>query len=285
MTRGKVRDGIRGIILLMKTRFFSVLAFVVALSPLSASSADRPAALKVLMVCGGCCHDYTVQKRLISEGVTKRINVAFTVRHDDAKEAATREHKASVYSSADWAKGYDLVVHSECYGAVKETDLLERITAPHRAGLPAVFLHCSMHSYRMSEAADQWRELIGVKSTSHEKYRPLTVRVLQGTHPVMRGFPEGWITPKGDELYKVEKFHDSATALAKAYGEDTKQDHPVVWVNQSGRIRSFSTTLGHGNEVVETKEYLDLVARGILWVSGKLKDDGTPVNGFGPENP
>ncbi|MEY5015623.1 MAG: hypothetical protein RIS92_1981 [Verrucomicrobiota bacterium] len=285
MTRERVRDGIRGLSPLMKTRILSVLALMVAVLPLRGLGAERPAALKVLMVCGGCCHDYTVQKKLISEGVAKRINATFTIRHDDAKEAATREHKASVYASADWAKGYDLVLHSECYGAVKEVDFLERITAPHKAGLPAVFLHCSMHSYRMSEAADQWRELIGVKSTSHEKYRPLTVRLLQATHPIMRGFPDGWITPKGDELYKVEKFHDTATALAKAYGEDTKQEHPIVWVNQNGKIRSFSTTLGHGNEVVETKEYLDLVARGILWVSGKLKEDGTPAEGFGPANP
>lgn len=285
MTREQVRDGIRGLSPLMKTRFLTVLAWMVALLPLRGFSAERPAALKVLMVCGGCCHDYTVQKKLISEGVAKRINASFTIRHDDAKEASTREHKASVYASAEWASGYDLVLHSECYGAVKEVDFLERITAPHKAGLPAVFLHCSMHSYRMSEAADQWRELIGVKSTSHEKYRPLTVRLLQATHPVMRGFPDGWITPKGDELYKVEKFHDTATALAKAYGEDTKQEHPIVWVNQNGKIRSFSTTLGHGNEVVETKEYLDLVARGILWVSGKLKEDGTPAEGFGPANP
>jgi type 1 glutamine amidotransferase len=58
-----------------------------------------------------------------------------------------------------------------------------------------------------------------------------------------------------------------------------------VWVNQNGKIRSFSTTLGHGNEVVETKEYLDLVARGILWVTGKLKEDGTAAEGFGPANP
>jgi hypothetical protein len=43
--------------------------------------------------------------------------------------------------------------------------------------------------------------------------------------------------------------------------------------------------LGHGNEVVETKEYLDLVARGILWVTGKLKEDGTAAEGFGPANP
>ena len=269
----------------MKTRILLVLALAFAWFCSPASGADRPAPLKVLMVCGGCCHDYAVQKKLISEGVSKRIHAEFTIRHVDAKEAASREHKASVYSSADWAKGFDLVVHSECYGAVKEVDFLERIVAPHRAGLPAVFLHCSMHSYRMSDAADQWRELIGVKSTSHEKYRPLTVRTILGTHPVMRGFPDGWVTPKGDELYKVEKFYDSATALAKAYGEDTKQEHPIVWVNQNGGIRSFSTTLGHGNEVVETKEYLDLVARGILWVSGKLKEDGTPAEGFGPVNP
>ena len=33
---------------------------------------------------------------------------------------------------------------------------------------------------------------------------------------------------------------------------------------------------------VEDPRYLDLVARGVLWATGHLKDDGTPAKGFGP---
>ena len=34
--------------------------------------------------------------------------------------------------------------------------------------------------------------------------------------------------------------------------------------------------------VMKSDEYLDLVARGLLWSVGKLGDDGKPAQGYGP---
>ena len=48
------------------------------------------------------------------------------------------------------------------------------------------------------------------------------------------------------------------------------------------KTRVFSTTIGHNNATVEDARYLDLVARGLLWATGKLNDDGTPAKGYGP---
>jgi type 1 glutamine amidotransferase len=58
----------------------------------------------------------------------------------------------------------------------------------------------------------------------------------------------------------------------------------VTWTNEYGpkKTRVFSTTLGHNNATVEDSRYLDLVARGVLWATGKLRDDGTPAPGYGP---
>jgi len=247
----------------------------------TASRAAEPTKpLKALMITGGCCHDYTNQKRILSEGISARTPVEWTIIHDvkmvDGKDAAAaREHMSSAYAKDSWAEGYDVVVHNECYGAMKDPATLKRIANAHTGGnVPAVFLHCSMHSYRMAadEDANLWRELIGAKSMYHEPGTVLTVKAAEGTHPVMRGFPAEFTTPEKDELYILEKVYDGATVLAHCYSEKLKVQNPVIWVNKVGSLRTFSTSLGHPNAVMQTPEYLDLVTRGLLWVCGRLED-------------
>ena len=57
-------------------------------------------------------------------------------------------HKNPIYDNPDWSKDFDVVVHDECSSDVKDTDVIETILKPHKDGLPAVVLHCGMHSYR-----------------------------------------------------------------------------------------------------------------------------------------
>lgn len=243
----------------------------------SAIAAEKTKPLKALLVTGGCCHDYTAQKKIIPEGVSARANVEWTIVHEGGE---VRTHHVSIYNQADWAKGYDVVVHNECFGHVTDVAFVERIAAPHKAGVPGVFLHCSSHSYRMVET-DEWRQVIGIKSMSHEKRRDLVVKSLGTKHPVMTGFPEVWTSPQ-DECYKNEKVWPTITPLASVYGEDTKKDHVVIWVNTYGKGRSFTTTLGHNNATMESPVYLDLVARGLLWACDKLTESGKPKSGYGP---
>jgi uncharacterized protein len=259
----------------MKTPHQIILGLFLVIAA-SAFAAEKARPLKALLVTGGCCHDYTAQKKIIPEGVSARANVEWTIVH----EGEERDHKISIYSNPDWAKGYDVIVHNECYGHVTDVAFVEQIAAPHKAGLPAVFLHCSSHSYRQAET-DEWRQAIGIKSMSHEKRRDLVVKSLGTKHPVMVGFPETWNNPE-DELYKNEKVWPTVTPLAMAYGQDTKKDHVVIWVNTYGKGRSFTTTLGHTNGTMASPVYLDLVARGLLWACDKLTDAGQPKRGYGP---
>ncbi|MGV3531174.1 MAG: ThuA domain-containing protein, partial [Chthoniobacteraceae bacterium] len=178
-----------------------------------------------------------------------------------------------------WAAGYDVVVHNECFGAIKDDAFVEGITAPHKAGVPAVVLHCSSHSYRAA-STDEWRSFVGITSRSHEKKRDLKVRTMKADHPVMKGFAGVWENPN-DELYKNEKVWPDVVPLAQAYGEDTKKDHTVIWLNTYGKARVFVTTLGHENATMANPVYLDLVTRGLLWACDKLKDDGTAAEGYG----
>ena len=34
------------------------------------------------MVTGGCCHDYEAQKKILSEGISARANVEWTIVHE-----------------------------------------------------------------------------------------------------------------------------------------------------------------------------------------------------------
>lgn len=249
--------------------------------PATAADTAKAKPLKVLMVCGGCCHDYENQKRILAEGLSARANVEFTIVHEEGPEGKKdKNHRISIYEKEDWAKGYDLVLHNECFGAIEDVAFVERIAKPHKDGVPAVVLHCSAHSYRAAKT-DEWRKVIGQKSMSHEKNRDLLVKNTAPEHPVMKGFPMEWLNPK-DELYKNEELYPGFVPLAKAYGEDTKKEHHVIWVNTYGKGKVFGTTLGHNNSTMESPEYLDLVARGLLWACDKLDDSGKPVAGYGP---
>ncbi|WP_157211032.1 ThuA domain-containing protein [Verrucomicrobium spinosum] len=241
---------------------------------------EKPKPLRVLMVTGGCCHDYENQKRILAEGLSSRSNVEFTIVHEgpDPKAKDARNHKVSIYEKDDWAKGYDLILHNECFGAVDDVAFVERIAKPHFDGVPAVMLHCSTHSYRAAKT-DEWRKALGQTSMSHEKNRDLLVKTVNAEHPVMQGFPKEWLN-KADELYKNEKLWENFVPLAQAYGEETKKDHAVIWVNTYGKGKVFGTTLGHGNATMEDPVFLDLVARGLLWACGKLDDKGKPLPGY-----
>ncbi|RMG40552.1 MAG: ThuA domain-containing protein [Planctomycetota bacterium] len=255
----------------------TVLAGVMSADARS-QAAERAEPLKGLLVTGGCCHDYASQKRIITEGLSQRINIVWDVVHEGG---TSRTHKVSIYHKPDWSAGYDVVVHNECFGGVADDAFLENIVRGHRdTGVAAVFIHCALHSYRSApKAVEQWRELIGVSSKSHERHRSVLVKNLRPTHPVMRGFPRQWQTPNG-ELYKIFKVWPNCTPLAEAFGQDTQQNHTVVWVNTCGKARVFGTSLGHHNETMNNDVWLGLVARGTLWACGKLRDDGTPQPGY-----
>ena len=260
----------------------TLLLGVAALHPTTAADAPAPKPLRALMVCGGCCHDYTSQKKILSEGITARANVEWTIIQEGApKGADERNHRVSIYEKPEWWKGYDVIVHNECFGAVDDNKFIEGITAAHKAGVPGVFLHCSSHSYRAG-TTDEWRKCVGITSRSHEKNRDLKVKNAVRDHPVMKGFPAEWLDAK-DELYKNEELWPNTLPLATAFGEDTKLDHAVIWVNTYEGTRVFTTTLGHGNDTMSAPEYLGLVTRGLLWACGKLNDDGAPSAGYGPQ--
>ena len=234
--------------------------------------------IRALLVLGGCCHDYATQKDLLVKGISDRANVQVEVAYDPDK---TSGHLNPVYQPAGWADGFDVVIHDECSSGIKDLALIDRILEPHRKGLPAVLLHCGMHSYRSEgypQAITPWFEFTGLQSTGHGPQKPIGITFVPSPSPITKGL-ENWTTIN-EELYNNSsgRLLDTATALAR--GEQKVQnkegivntnDYVVVWTNNyRDTARVFATTLGHNNETVADGRYLDLVTRGLLWSCNKL---------------
>lgn len=221
--------------------------------------------LQVLYVGGGCCHDYQTQKTLIEDGLESRIDCKVTVVHDGG---SATDSMIPLYDNVHWHDGYDVVVHHECFAHVKDAEYIDRILAPHRAGLPAVIVHCAVHSYGAlqgkTEIAKEWRRFLGVHSNGHGAHYPHEVLNVHGDHPVMQGFGTGWWNPAG-ELYRVLKLEENTVPLCTSKDQASGKDQVCVWTNQFDKGRVFGTTLGHHNETVGDAKFLDLLARGLQW--------------------
>jgi type 1 glutamine amidotransferase len=227
------------------------------------------ASVRALLICGGCCHDYTTQKDLLTKGISERakVKIEWTV----VQEGTTREHKPSVYANPEWWKGYDVILHDECYGAVTDVPLIEGIVKAHDAGVPAVNLHCAVHSYRNAKT-DAWVEMLGIRSMKHGPKKPIAVTFTAKDHPITKGLVD-WSTGD-DELYNNIKVYDTVKPLAT--GKQGNAEAVVAWTNDYKGTRVFCTTLGHGNDTVGDDRYLDLVTNGFLWALNKL-DDAQPA--------
>ena len=217
--------------------------------------------VKALVVSGGCCHDYSGEAKVLMDAIGKALPVDWTVAVQGGRGTTGN---ISLYDNPDWARGFDIVIHNECFADVTDPQYLRKITAAHRGGVPAMVIHCSMHSYRAA-TVDDWRELLGVTSRRHTRGFNIPVKIAAKDHGVMIGWKADWVTPV-DELYVIEKLWPNARALATAVSPEDQAEYPLVWVNEyGGRTRVFGTTLGHGNDTWNDPVFQDLLTRGFKW--------------------
>ena len=227
---------------------------------------NRP--IQALLVTGGCCHDYDRQKLILSRGVSARANVVWTIARQGG---STTNAKIPLYQDRDWSKGFDVVVHNECFASVKDKEFVANILRPHREGLPALLIHCAMHCYRTGD--DQWFEFVGVQSPGHGPHYSFTVDNMKPAHPIMKGFGPKFVAPKG-ELYHSIKVFDSATVLGQANRRGDNKPQVCVWTNSYGDGKVFATTIGHYNETMAEPKYLDMITKGLLWACERDTEAG-----------
>ena len=271
------------------------VAASILIASLSGRAADAPKPLRLLLVAGGCCHDYAKQKDILKAGLEARANVVVDILYSD--DTSTRP-PLPILGNADYANGYDLVIHDECGSDISDPKLVQAVLKPHRDGIPGVNLHCAMHCYRIGDPHDPvilgtphglWFEYLGLQSARHFEQKPIAITFTDKDSPIVKGMAD-WTTIHEEHYNNVHVF-DTAHALAHGKqvvtekGQQVTHDFVVVWTNEYGpnKTRVFSTTIGHNNETVSDPRYLDLVTRGVLWATGHLNDDGTPADGYGPK--
>lgn len=223
--------------------------------------------LRVLIITGGCCHNYALQAQQLTNSLAKLAPIEWKVVREGG-DGTTAE--ISLYDNPDWAKGYDVVIHNECFADTTNQVYIRKITAPHKAGVPAVVIHCAMHTYRATDM-DDWREFLGVTSKRHDHQSKYPVKLVAPAHPILKGIAPDWVTPM-DELYIIEKLWPNAKALATSVSEQDGKSYPVAWINQYGKARVFGTTYGHSDDAWRDENFLKLVTQGTLWAAGRLKD-------------
>jgi type 1 glutamine amidotransferase len=177
---------------------------------------------------------------------------------------------------------------------VNDDAVVARVLKPHKDGLPAVVLHCAMHSFRTkgwdnkSAPPTPWFELTGLPTIRHGAQLPIALTFVDKQSPITKGM-EDWTTIK-EELYNnnIGKLLDTAQPLVRGKqvvkardGKEHTDEYVVAWTNTyNGKTKVFGTTVGHNNETVSDPRYLDLVTRGVLWTTGHLTDDGKPAPGY-----
>ena len=294
----------------------TLLAATFALTFPTARAADAPKPLKVLLLTGGCCHDYAKQKDILKTGLESRANIVVDViwasKTENNPDGTPRlvndgstKPALSIYGNADYAKGYDLVIHDECAADINDPAVIAAVLKPHMDGIPGVNLHCAMHCYRFGDfgkpvaaGADnaKWYEYLGLQSTGHGPQEPIEVSYVDKESPITKGMAD-WTTIKEEHYNNIQVF-PTAHVIARgkqtthnkkkqADGTETVEDKVNeavnAWTNTyNGKTRVFSTTIGHNNATVEDAKYLDLVTRGVLWATNHINPDGTPAKGYGP---
>ncbi len=249
--------------------------------PAQDAVSTRPKPLKALLILGGCCHDYAKQKDILKRGIEARVMAEVTIVYSSDKSTKSR---FDIYDNPDWAKGFDVVIHDECSADVKEQPYVQNILNAHKNGVPAINLHCAMHSYRTG--TDDWFQFIGLQSSSHGPQKPIDIAFVAPEHPVVKGFSggvgsfakrlENWTTVN-EELYNNLKLFDTAKPIARGTQEvgNKVDDFIVAWVNEYGpqKTRVFCTTLGHNDETVGDPRYLDMLCRALLWSCDKTSPE------------
>jgi len=263
-----------------------VLAWALSRPVTLAEAQEPPRPIRALLVDGGCCHDYGRQKDILTQGISRRAHVEWTIAHD--RDTTTR-HKNPVYDDPNWAAGFDVVVHDECCSDVPDMDVINTILKPHKDGLPGVVLHCAMHCYRTEgwnrKVATPWMQFTGLISTGHGPQQPIAITFVDRDSPITKPLRD-WTTVD-EELYNNAAGKLEATAHALARGKQGRVESIVAWTNTyNGKTKVFGTTLGHNNDTVADPRYLDLVTRGLLWSVDKLDDRHLKVaNRVVPEDP
>jgi type 1 glutamine amidotransferase len=139
-----------------------------------------------------------------------------------------------------------------------------------REGGGAVFIHAGASSFY---GWDEYHH-IGIgrwgKETRHGEQTKGKISDFDKNHPITKGLKDFWII---DEIWEKTDIDPEAKALATVTSADLQDGHIInektAFVSQTGKGRSFYTTLGHNERALLNSGLQTLLLRATEWVSGR----------------
>jgi type 1 glutamine amidotransferase len=137
-----------------------------------------------------------------------------------------------------------------------------------KGGGGALFIHAGASSFY------GWSEYhkIGIgrwgKNTNHGKQTKGKISGFDQSHSITKGFSDFYIM---DEIWEKTDIHPEALALANVTAKDENDGHLInekaIFVTQTGKGRSFYTTLGHNERAFLNSGLQTILLRAVQWTS------------------
>ena len=228
----------------------------------------------------GRWHDYTAQLadfREVAAGAGWELTVA----------TGDKDQLFAFLKSGDFAAGQGAVVYNFCLADSRDMAAMTQLIAQTvEGGVPAVLVHCAMHSWwdsfkkgksipgnaldlarankRLLKSWQQehpdtplpaWGDFTGVASTKHGPKKPIELIPATGS-PLALDIPEGYRT-KDTELYN--NHYVTPDVLPLLHGVQGDDRAIAMWLVPRGKGKIIGLTLGHNDD-----EWKDPVFRGLL---------------------
>ncbi len=228
----------------------AVLLLCAVLAAIGGGTAPRalaePEETPVLLLWGGCCHDWEQQtaavRTLLETGTSLR--VTSTDDRDSLRSESLQHFRVALIMTQG--------------GGITDEQLSGLLDFVRSGGGLAV-LHAAAGAFRESGAMEYFR-MLGGKFRSH-KYGDFRVELVGG-HPVTRGLSAFDVK---DEDYVHDLYPDVDRQVLAVR---TSDGEPVCWVRSHGKGRVFYLALGHDRHSWNNRHFQILLFRGTLWAAG-----------------
>ena len=203
-----------------------------------------------------------------------------------------KEHSFKVDTSADPSvmteenlKQYTMLIFPSTNNDVFETDA-QRLA--FRRYIEAGGGFVGIHSVTGTERNWKWfKTMMGGTFAWHAKFQKFKVKIIDPSHPSMKGLPKEW--EKEDEFYFAKELYPGtktilAIDITSLNATDTIQRnlilknagtfnelYPATWTHDFDGGYTWFTTLGHHKKDYSDPMYVQHLFQGIRYVAGRVK--------------
>ncbi len=215
---------------------------------------------RVLFLVGGAYHDYDKLPATLVEklkaSLKNEVPLQFTISRDLNSLRGEELRK------------YDLLMMNLCQQTELTAEEKDGFLSAVKGGLPVVALHCTFWCF---QSWPDFKQVLGAFVPGHQTFGAFCLKTTQAESPILKGVePEFELT---DEPYIVNDRDPSMNVLVKTCRTltDRPDPEPEVWTKTYFKGRVFAMTFGHDERAQDDKDYLTLLANGILWDLGRTK--------------